>query len=635
MKSILSCLTGIYFFPLLLLGQLNPTEISIPMRDGQSLGADLYLPASGQSYPTVLIQTPYNKNFYRYGLPLLVGQQLSSSPFAFVIVDWRCHFSSAPACGGTSTRGQDGYDAVEWIAAQSWSNGKVGTWGPSALGGVQFETAWEQPPHLTCAVPMVCAPGFTYSDFYTGGVLHTDLVQQLGVLFGTASFSLIMQNPARGFIWQQIEKNAFRPDRVKIPMLQIGGWYDHNIKRTWQLFDSLRDGAHVSVRDKQWIVVGPWVHGGSGQAVVGSLVQGELTYPLAERKSDSLARKFFDYFLSGTTNGWGQQSACQYYLPGEERWVFSANFPPVVQWRPYYLSSNEELLTTPPAIEETLSFTYDPLNPSPTHGGKTMRSDMVQGPYDQRFSVESRNDLLRFQTGILTESICVAGRPRVELYVSSDRPDTDFMVRLTDVYPDGKSILVLSGAQRLRFRNGVNVADTGQAVIGNVYKVTLELDPIAYAFMPGHRIRLLITSSNYPQFNRNANTGGVMYPNSSPDSLISPAIASNTVCFGGDRLSRLLLPRPTEELILHGNPGKEMPYLIHNPGDELRAKLKQGRWRIQIYDLGGRLRAATEVENPEFPVAFPSLENGIYVAFFHDFSSGEKHSFRWVKMGRD
>ena len=173
---------------------LVPQQVMFPTSQGDSLEVDVYLPNSTSSFPVILIQTPYGKNRFRLGLPLGIQRNLSSSNYAVVIMDWRGRFSNlSKAIPGLGT-GQDGYDLVEWIASQSWSTGKIGTWGPSALGSVQFETAKKQPPHLTCAVPLVAAPHFMYEHYYTGGAARTELIDQLDIL-GFGITSTISNNP--------------------------------------------------------------------------------------------------------------------------------------------------------------------------------------------------------------------------------------------------------------------------------------------------------------------------------------------------------------------------------------------------------------------------------------------------------
>ena len=148
---------------------LSPEVVDIPMRDGNTLKADLYLPDTVGNYPVILIQTPYSRLLFRVGLPLGIKKNIQSSPYAFVVVDWRCFYGSLSACKTNPNRGEDGYDVVEWIATQSWSNGKIGTWGPSALGKIQFQTARENPPSLDCIAPVVAASQTEYLEIFPGG----------------------------------------------------------------------------------------------------------------------------------------------------------------------------------------------------------------------------------------------------------------------------------------------------------------------------------------------------------------------------------------------------------------------------------------------------------------------------------
>ena len=176
--------------------QLNPLAVNIPMRDGKVLAADIYLPNNDSlPRPTILIQTPYNKNFYHgLGLPIEVGFNINTSPFNFVIADWRCFYGSAAACTTSMNRGEDGYDCVEWIAQQQWSNDSVGTWGPSALGLIQFQTAKENPLHLTCCVPIVAGMRTDYQKYFPGGVYRTEYVQMLDAL-GYRLSTILLAHP--------------------------------------------------------------------------------------------------------------------------------------------------------------------------------------------------------------------------------------------------------------------------------------------------------------------------------------------------------------------------------------------------------------------------------------------------------
>jgi predicted acyl esterase len=256
----------------------------------------LFTYRSGGPLEVILIQTPYNKDFFELSLPMGVQQDVNGQPFAWVIVDWRGFYGSAGAAAGSGNRGEDGYDICEWIVAQTWHGDRIGTWGPSALGKVQYDTAEEHHPNHTCAVPLVAHPQFSYNDYFYGGVLEESRLQQLDAL-GYGLSPIILANVYYNNTWLFAENTSWNPDLLEIPTLQIGGWYDHNIDKMMDWYAATRTNAAISIQDEQWLLVGPWVHGGTGAAYVGSSLQGELSYPNAEFKSDDMAWSFFNYYL--------------------------------------------------------------------------------------------------------------------------------------------------------------------------------------------------------------------------------------------------------------------------------------------------------------------------------------------------
>ncbi|MEZ4959405.1 MAG: CocE/NonD family hydrolase [Saprospiraceae bacterium] len=534
MKKLLPAL--LLFLVSNLLAQLNPEPLQIPMRDGKSLAADLYRPSQQGNFPVILIQTPYNKNLFQLGMPLGVGQNITASNYAFVVLDWRCFYGSTAACTPAPKRGEDGYDAVEWIADQSWCNGKVGTWGLSALGNIQFETAREQPPHLVCAMPMVASPNTAYYQYFPGGTTRPEYLQTLGFLFGS-TFSLVFNNPYYNLVWQFAENTTMYPQDIEVPMLMVAGWFDHNINDDVLLFDTLR--ALSPVANDHRLLIGPWRHGG-----LGLVQQGDLAFPAAVNGDDIAGNQFFAHYLLGEDNGWEDTPFVQYFQMGDNDWQTAEKFPPTgLGEQVLYFTENKDLVPVEPfAAEAALNFSYNPNDPSPTIGGKTLSPLLLQGPYDQAPGVESRNDALVFSTAILQENIVVKGKIKAHLFVSSDRKDTDVALRLTEVYPDGKSVLLNETIQRMRFRNGYAVGDTAFMLPGEVYPITLVFDYLANTFKAGNRLRLTVTSSNYPRYNRNMNTGGEMYPNNSLDTLVNPLIAQNSLHVQGIYASRLEIP---------------------------------------------------------------------------------------------
>jgi len=494
------------------LAQLNPVAINIPMRDGKFLAADVYLPNSDSTpRPTILIQTPYNKNFYHgLGLPIEVGFNINASPFNFVIADWRCFYGSAAACTTSMNRGQDGYDCVEWIAQQTWSNDSVGTWGPSALGLIQFQTAKENPPHLTCCVPIVAGMRTDYQRYFPGGAYRTEYVQMLDAL-GYGLSTILLAHPVHDIYWTVAESTTFYPASINVPMFMIGGWYDHATEEVLESFEGIRTQSAVAVRAQQKLLMGPWTHNTTANA---ALNIGALTYPEAQGSSDSLARKFLEYYLLNNSNGWNNRPVVEYFQMGENTWNNDAswNTTNLSNYNLYFHPDGSMDMNLPGGNLDSLLINYDPHNPSPTVGGPTLLNTLDQGPYDQAPVVESRNDLLSFTTAPLSTDVVMRGRPVAHLNVSSDRFDTDFSIRLTDVYPDGRSMLVQDGIRRMRFRNGYEVADTSVIAPGNIYSLDINLFAnSAITFLAGHQIRVDVTSSNYPRFDCNLNNGQTMY----------------------------------------------------------------------------------------------------------------------------
>ena len=593
---------------------LTPAVDSITMRDGKKLAADIYLPdtSGGQTYPTVLIQTPYNRLWYRFSLPL-IGTAIGTSPFAFVILDWRCFYGSAAACVTTPDRGADGYDAVEWIATQSWSDGQVATWGPSALGRVQYMTAKKNPPHLVCAVPLVAGPQYSYQEYFPGGVARDEYIDQLDDL-GFGMSGVLYANPHHNMLWSYSEATNFYPDSIQIPLLMIGGWYDHNTVVMLDFFDAIRTSSPAAVRDKHKLLMGPWVHGGHGAAYVGSDSAGQLSYPMAAGMSDSLAMRFLKYYLLGDTNGYDTLSTIINFQLGANDWQYIENWPQSgFAETNLYLHENMTLLDNIQAGSSAgKQITYDPRDPSPTVGGPTLRADMVQGPYDQSPTVESRGDILVFTSPELESDATVQGYPKVVLYVKSDCKDTDFAARLTDVYPDGRSMLLVDGIRRARFREGFTTSDTTfMNDSSTVYQVEIELNPTSHTFLAGHRIRLDITSSNYPRFNNNMNDGGAMYIAG------DTAIAHNTIMCDAVYPSHLVLPLDIFSISVEENPEQSI-FVYPNPCQNellvsIPAEMHSKTIFISVFDAAGKkINAKSSAEGNIVTINTASLAAGLY-----------------------
>ncbi len=602
---------------------LSPEVDSIPMRDGKKLAVDIHLPDTVNAYPVILIQTPYNRLFYRLGLPLGTGLDISNSDYAFVIVDWRGFYGSFGAITANMNRGEDGHDVVEWVNAQPWSNGMIGTWGPSALGNIQYQTARENPPSLDCIVPLVAKPDFAYDDYFPGGNAREEYINQLDNL-GFGLGPLLYANPIYNIFWQFGEPLTYYPDEIPVPAMVIGGWYDHNVQGNVDWFDDMDRLAPASLQGKHRLVIGPWAHGGFGTANVGTGAQGQLSYPGAAGWSDSLALRFLDFHLRGQGNGQDLDPRIRYFGMGDDTWFYPDSVAPALGTRRYYLAPQGELLpAAPSASNGSAALVYNPRDPSPTVGGPTLTDSLGQGPYDQAPLVESRSDVLIFSTPVLQNDVNLTGNARLVLFVSSDRTDTDIMVRLTDVYPDGRSMLVHTGVQRMRFRDSyTQYFDT--LTPGNIYQIEITLPITSLTFKAGHRIRVDITSSNYPQYSLNLNNGDSLYV--AGDTLI----ATNEVYFNSGHASFIEFPSQIStglqmvETIL---PDLQLfPNPAHQSVNLRTGQILKSQAGISVSDLQGKIiYTASKISpgylNSGWSIATENWPAGIY---FVELRTGEQ-----------
>ncbi len=508
MKKLLLTLISLIGFSAF--SQMTPTydDILIEMRDGEFLEADVYIPTGTLTAEVVLVQTPYNKDLFSWSLPLGIGMNLDSQPYIWVIVDWRGFYGSSGADLSNFTRGEDGYDVCEWITQQTWHADRIGTWGPSALGGVQYNTAKEQHPNHTCAVPLVAHPQQSYDSYYYGGVLEKARLEQLDAL-GYGLSPVILANTYYSPAWTFSENGSWYPTDIVIPTLQIGGWYDHNIDKMLDWYEATRTSADISVRNEQWLLVGPWVHGGTGIANVGTASQGELSYPNSAGVSNTMARDFLDYYLLNIANSWETTDLITYYEMGKDVWNTSnATRIDVTTYDEIYLSENNQLTNSTGTTSN--SFVSDPRNPSPTIGGATLHSTLDQGPYDQ-ISLASRDDIITFESAPATTEVSISGNVTVDLFVEANQPDCDISVRLVDVYPDGRNMLITDGIKRMRFRNGYTAADEAFMSPGTVYPVQVQLAATNYTWEVGHKIKAYIGGNSSYRWDVNLQNGGTMY----------------------------------------------------------------------------------------------------------------------------
>ncbi len=510
-------------------------DVAVPMRDGKTLAAFVRRASNPDcALPTVLVQTPYDKENARslwFDNTATTNPLFDSRDYNFVVVDWRGFYGSADALDGQPDRGQDGYDAVEWIAQQAWSDGQVATWGVSALCRVQHWTAIEQPPALVAAVPIFCAMNDTYLQYYPGGVMRKEFVDTLGILFGA---NLVQQHPTQDTLWNVVA-NTHDPSRVNVPMLIVGGWYDLDNNSTFETWEDIASTSGTSVRDQHRLLVGDWHHFAAGgeSSAGGDLTAQELMYWDSERTIQRNSLAWFVHYLRGRSGDVPSWSRVRYVRSGEGAWVDADQWPPTTTSdHVLYLRADGTLTAAAPSTG-SISYSYNPRNPSPSIGGQSLRFDLDHGPYDQA-PVLAHAEANPFTSPALSEPLRIRGIIEVELDVTTTGADTDFAVRLSDVDASGNHLLIGEGIRRLKLRD--SYASVSPVNPGQRYTVRVRLqNHLAYTFAAGHRIGLIVTSSNWPRFERNPNTGDDFYAEAG-----SPVTVTNTLQLDGN--ARLILP---------------------------------------------------------------------------------------------
>lgn len=539
-----------------------PDSVAIPMRDGTALATDLYLPPDSspavraRGVPVILICTPYGKT---QGRPINAWRDcLLANGYAVAIQDMR-GFQGSAAAGSGLPRRHDGYDTVEWLARQPWCSGKVGMMGYSHLGAVQYETAATTPPHLACTIPAQ-APGNYYTDSYFPPV------------FRKADMETILRGPltarTRQLISRRIRnRETVHVPQVDIPMLHSAGWYDFYKEGAIEMFRACQEHGGPGARGKQMLLIGPWGHGVLQEEGPGRPLElpGGLTYPSNAKLNweKEVWMPWFGRWLKGEETGIRSRPAVRYYLMGAaddptapgNRWVEAADFPPPSTAVAWFAHADHTLRQEPPtAVDNSLQYRYDPEDPVPTVGRRDARVP-VKGPYDQR-ETEGRADVLVFTTPVLRVPLTIVGQIRVKLWAASDRPDTDFTAKLTDVYPDGRSMGFADSLVKGRYRNTYLKEEF--LAPGQAYEFDLDLGYTAIALAPGHRLRLAISSSNFDRFDINPNTGEPYgdhattrrlraerlraAPGNGQPQYSRTSVATNTVCMDRDRRTRVELP---------------------------------------------------------------------------------------------
>jgi predicted acyl esterase len=502
------------------------TEQMVEMRDGVKLATSVYLPEGNGPWPVVLIRTPYGKDTQAIG-----NGTWTKRGFALVTQDCRGKGKSEGPYRPFMDDHLDGYDTVEWVAKQSWSNGKVGMFGASAMGITANLAAIAAPPHLTAIFVMVARSSVYHQSAFNGGVFRKELNEiwlqrqnAIDVLNET-----FKHNVYDGYYdSNELSKHL---NKINVPAYNYGGWYDIFSQGNVDSFVSLQAKGGPKARGNQKLLMGPWGHGQIE----------EVKYPDNSKINvQDEALRWFDHWLRGVDNGVMREPAVKYYVMGDvvdpkapgNEWRTARTWPVPSKITSYYLTAGGGLSLKKP--EEKASFDeykYDPKHPVPTIGGSNL--NIKKGPMDQRATGE-RGDLIKYSTLALQSPVEVTGQIEVELLAESDAPDTDFMVKLIDVYPDGTERLVLDSAIRARFREGFDHEVFMEK--GKVYKFKVDLWCTSIIFNKGHKIAIHVTSSNDPRYDPNPNTGKPLRADS------ETRIATNRIHHSRVYASRALLP---------------------------------------------------------------------------------------------
>lgn len=528
----------IFLFQSVIAEELKPDlTIMIPMRDGTELPTDLYLPSpEARGLPCILLRSPAGRysyfkdfaNFAKEGYVIAIQETRSSldaegKTLPFISDGWGLL--------------QDGYDTVEWLARSSYTNGKIGTWGASALGITQLLMAPTHPPHLKCQYIIFAAASLYHHGLFPGGLLLKGQAESWLGLYAHDSGvqSYVCQRPFYNEFWKQLNTLELS-HRIQVPGIHIGGWYDTFLQGTLSAFTSRQYEGGEGAKGQQKLVIGPWTHFWPLSHHFGDF---EIPKSGLQPPIDISPKRWFDYYLKDAANGLEKIPTVIYYVMGPfdgtpstgNVWRTSDVWPVPATETSFYLSPNFQL-ELKPAIAGKVSYRSDPMDVIPTLGGRNLF--LESGPKDQR-SIENRKDILVFTSDKLEEEIEVTGPISATLYFKTDQKDTDIVLRLCDVYPDGKSILISEGGCRL----GVMCYQTDlnpSVKTDKVYEVKVDLWATSMVFAKGHAIRLSVSSSNYPRLERNLNVGFI------GSNTGKSAIAHNILYTGEKHPSRLILP---------------------------------------------------------------------------------------------
>lgn len=558
-------------------------SLMIPMRDGVKLATDLYRPKGATAaLPTILIRLPYNKATYRAATG--PAEWFASHGYAVVVQDVRGKFASEGDFRVYQGDMTDWTDTFDWIGGQRWSTGQVGTYGCSYLGEGQIIAAQQRHPRHIAAIAQAAGGNIgrvgrrrQFWGSVEGGAFSISINFGWMPVFASidkgarpmpdvdlASFFRTLPvvdmteragSPSwdwRNFLerspddtWWDTQGYLTADDSVSVAALHVSSWFDLAEEALEEARIFRTNGVNERARTGQYAIISPTVHCASESATSQTMV-GDLPVGDARLRYWETYLAWFDRWLKGNERALDSLPRYQYYVIGRNEWRQSETWPVKgMRETPFYLRSdggantsrgNGRLTLTPPTRERADTFTYDPADPVPARGGSiccTGNPKDVPGSFDNS-DIEQRADVLVYTGDVLRDGLELTGPMSAVIYLSSDAPDTDVTVKLLDVFPDGRSINIQEGITRVRYRDGFDKARMMEP--GKVYEVPVGMHASSWYLPPGHRLRVEISSSNFPRFDRNLNTGGRNYDET------TWRTAKNAVHHSAPHLSRILLP---------------------------------------------------------------------------------------------
>ncbi|MFJ7975984.1 CocE/NonD family hydrolase [Peribacillus sp. JNUCC 23] len=564
-------------------------DVPCTLRDGTVLYADIYRPNKEGTFPVLLTRLPYNKALPMYSHRYLDTNRMVQNGYVVIVQDVRGRFASEGDFVPFLHEAEDGYDTVEWAAKLSFSNGKVGMFGLSYYGFTQLLAATERPPHLHAIAPAMTLYDWRENTVEKGGkflvgssetwALQSVAPDQISRKYkDPKKYAEMMGKMAEydnrieewyhykpiqdwpplkelgvaGFFydlvgdtwsedqWDRVNiTNKYH--NIEVPAYHIAGWYDNFLQATLQNYTKLSD----MVESDQKLIIGPWGHG------LFSSVLGERSFGIhasgdwIDQKEDltNLHIRWFDHWLKDKNSTVFEEAPIKLFVMGINKWRSENEWPLArTKYTPFYLHSeggantrfgDGRLRFEKPENEPVDTFVYDPANPVPSNGGATLFSGVnTLGPLDQR-EIEKRDDVLVYTSEPLERALEVTGPIKVKLWAKTDAQDTDFTAKLIDVMPDGRAYNLTDGIVRTTYRNGQKQEE---AINDEVVQYEIDLWATSNVFLPGHQIRVEISSSNFPRFDVNFNNGTTMLE------ATKYQTANQTIYHNEEYPSHILLP---------------------------------------------------------------------------------------------